>query len=50
LLLLLVLFPDLLATLTFDERRQLHSLTRVQRVLAAACSCSGCRCGAGTAA
>lgn len=50
LLLLLILFPDLLPTLTFDERRRLHSLTRVQRALAAACSCSGCRCGAGTAA
>lgn len=50
LLLLLVLFPDLLTTLTFDERRQLYSLTRVQRALAWECPCSGCRCGAGTAA
>uniref|UniRef100_A0A7C2B4Z5 XRE family transcriptional regulator n=1 Tax=Thermomicrobium roseum TaxID=500 RepID=A0A7C2B4Z5_THERO len=50
LLLLLLLFPDLLTTLTLEERRQLYNLTRVQRALATECLCSGCRCGASTAA
>ncbi len=50
LLILLALFPDLLPTLTVDERRQLFGLTRVQRALATECPCSGCQCGVGTAA